>query len=159
MALADIARILVEHRVAFIIVGGMAAVLQGAPVHTIDLDIVYARTEENIECLMAALRELEATFRTDARRLVPNETHLRSAGHKLLQTRHGVLDVLGTIEENTGYDDLLPDIDLLDLGGFVVQVISLPRLVKIKRSLSRPKDRAMLIILEATLAEKERGTD
>ncbi len=157
MALADIARILVEHRVAFIIVGGMAAVLQGAPVHTIDLDIVYARTEENIASLMAALRELEATFRTDNRRLVPNETHLRSAGHKLLQTRHGVLDVLGTIEENTGYDDLLPDIDLLDLGGFVVQVISLPRLVKIKRGLSRPKDRAMLIILEATLAEKQRG--
>jgi hypothetical protein len=157
MALADIARILVEHRVEFIIVGGMAAVLQGAPVHTIDLDIVYARTEDNIARLMDALRALEATFRTDARRLVPNETHLRSAGHKLLQTKHGVLDVLGTIEENTSYEDLLPDVDLLDLGGFVVQVISLARLVQVKKKLTRPKDRAMLIILEATLAEKQRS--
>lgn len=157
MALADIARILVEHHVEFIIVGGMAAVLQGAPVHTIDLDIVYARTEENIARLMSALRALEATFRTDARRLVPNETHLRSTGHKLLQTKHGVLDVLGTIEENTSYDDLLSDIDLLDLGGFVVQVLSLARLVQVKKNLTRPKDRAMLIVLEATLAEKQRS--
>jgi len=157
MPLVDIARILTEHRVEFIIVGGMAAVLQGAPVHTIDLDIIYARTEENIARLMDALRELEATFRTDTRRLVPNETHLRSTGHKLLQTKHGVLDVLGTIEENTSYEDLLSDVDNLDLGGFAIQVISLARLVQVKKSLTRPKDRAMLIILEATLAEKQRG--
>jgi hypothetical protein len=36
-------------------------------------------------------------LRTDDRRLVPDETHLRSKGHKLLRTKHGLLDVLGTI--------------------------------------------------------------
>ena len=42
MAIASITETLVAHDVEFIVVGGMAAVLQGAPVHTIDLDIVYA---------------------------------------------------------------------------------------------------------------------
>jgi len=42
MAIASIISALVAHEVEFIVVGGMAAVLQGAPVHTIDLDIVYA---------------------------------------------------------------------------------------------------------------------
>jgi len=45
MAIADIIHTLVAHEVEFIVVGGMAAVLQGAPVHTIDLDIVYALSE------------------------------------------------------------------------------------------------------------------
>ena len=40
------------------VVGGMAAVLQGPPVHTIDLDIVYALSESNIHQLELALTEL-----------------------------------------------------------------------------------------------------
>ena len=32
----------------FILVGGLAAVLQGAPIQTYDVDIVYSRTGENI---------------------------------------------------------------------------------------------------------------
>jgi hypothetical protein len=55
MAIASIIQTLVAHDVAFIVVGGMAAVLQGAPVHTIDLDIVYALSEANISRLELAL--------------------------------------------------------------------------------------------------------
>ena len=55
MAIASIIQALVAHDVEFIVVGGMAAVLQGAPVHTIDLDIVYALSESNITRLELAL--------------------------------------------------------------------------------------------------------
>lgn len=156
MALADILRTLLHHRVDFVVVGGMAAVLQGAPVHTFDIDIVYARAEDNVARLLAALSDLEAVFRTDPRRLRPNESHLRSAGHKLLSTRHGVLDVLGTIEEDTTYEDLLPDALWLEVAGAPVRVLSLERLIQIKEKLTRPKDRAMLLVLKATLEEKRR---
>jgi NurA-like 5'-3' nuclease len=156
MNLAEIIRTLVRHDVDFIVVGGMAGVMQGAPVHTLDLDIVYGRAEENIGRLMSALIELEAVFRTDARKLAPNESHLRSTGHKLLQTKHGVLDVLATVEESTSYEDLLPDATMLEVAGVPVRVLSLERLIVIKEKLTRPKDRAMLLVLKATLDERGR---
>jgi predicted nucleotidyltransferase len=115
----EILQILCTHRVEFIIVGGAAAQLQGAPISTFDLDILYARSEENIERLQAALAEMEAEFRGDIadRHLKPNASHLRSSGHKLLKTRLGQLDVLATIEDTTTYDDVLADVERLDLGG------------------------------------------
>ena len=63
MAIASIIQTLVAHDVEFIVVGGMAAVLQGAPVHTSDLDIVYALSEANISRQELALTELGAVFR------------------------------------------------------------------------------------------------
>jgi hypothetical protein len=45
MAIAEIIGSLVAHDVELIVVGGVAAVPQGAPVHTIDWDIVYAVSE------------------------------------------------------------------------------------------------------------------
>lgn len=157
MALADILHTLVHHNVEFIVVGGMAAALQGAPVNTLDIDIVYSRSEPNIGRLMTALADLEAVFRTDPRRLVPDESHLRSTGHKLLQTKHGLLDVLATIEESTSYDELLPDTTELEVAGVRVRVLSLERLIAVKAKLTRPKDRAMLLVLQATLDEKRRA--
>jgi hypothetical protein len=51
VALAEIVRVLVDHRVRFLIVGGMAAVLQGAPIQTFDIDVVYALDAENLDRL------------------------------------------------------------------------------------------------------------
>ena len=39
---------LCEADIEFIVVGGLSAVIQGAPVTTFDLDIVHRQTEENI---------------------------------------------------------------------------------------------------------------
>jgi hypothetical protein len=40
----DILRVLSRHRVEFILVGGVAAILEGAPVSTFDLDIMVHST-------------------------------------------------------------------------------------------------------------------
>jgi len=40
-----------EAGIEFIIVGGLAAVAQGAPVTTFDLDIVHLQTDENTQKL------------------------------------------------------------------------------------------------------------
>lgn len=94
-------------------------------------------------------------FRGDRRRLRPNASHLAGLGHLLLETRFGVLDVLGSIEEATTYEDVLPDSALVDLGGFEVRVLSLRRLLEVKRKLSRPKDKLMALQIEATIEEQE----
>ncbi len=56
----EILKVLTRHRVDFIIVGGVSAVLHGAPVTTFDLDVVHARNRENVLRLISALEELEA---------------------------------------------------------------------------------------------------
>jgi predicted nucleotidyltransferase len=103
--------------------------------------------------VLAALSELDAIFRDDERRLRPNASHLAGPGHLLLQTRDGPLDLLGTIEENTTYEDVLDESYRVDLGGFSVRVLSLERLLVVKRKLGRAKDRLMTLQIEATLDE------
>jgi predicted nucleotidyltransferase len=95
-------------------------------------------------------------FRGDPRRLRPSRSHLESPGHKLLETHHGPLDLLGTIEDDTTFEDLLADAEWLDLGGVRVRVLSLPRLIRVKERLTRPKDQNMLVLLRATLDERTR---
>lgn len=151
--------VLAQHGVESIVVGGTAAVLNGAPINTFDLDLVYARSEDNIERLVPALEELHAVFRSDARRIAPSRSHLRTAGHKLLETKFGPLDLLGTVEESTSYEDLLPDVVWFEISGVAVRVVSLERLIAIKEKLTREKDRAVMPVLRATLEEQRRASE
>jgi len=150
----EILRILDKHRVEFIVVGGVCAVLHGAPVSTFDVDIVHARTIENIERLMAALNEMDAYYRGHPKRLKPDSEYLASSGHHLLMTCFGPLDVLGTIENQAGYDNLLEFSEEILLEDMKFRILSLDYLVKIKQESFRQKDRLKIQILEHTLKEK-----
>ena len=145
-------RILRERGVEFIIVGGVAAVLHGAPAVTFDLDVVHARSPENIDRLLDALRELEAFYRVqEGTRLVPGPSHLASPGQQILQTRHGRLDLLGTVTGGRGYEELLAESEIVELGDFDVLVVGLEGLVRLKEEAGRDKDRAHLPLLRALL--------
>lgn len=149
--------VLAEHEVECIVVGGISAILQGAPFITFDLDVVHRRTPENVHRLLAALRSIDAIYRHDPRGLVPQESHLLGPGHNLLQTSCGPLDALGT---GLSYDALLPDSEEIRLAPAVsARVLSLRRLIEVKAAAGRPKDLAALPTLRATLVEieKKRG--
>ena len=49
----EVLRILISRGVEFIVVGGVSAVLQGAPISTFDLDVVHSTDRKNIEALLA----------------------------------------------------------------------------------------------------------
>ncbi len=53
----DALDVLARHGVEFVVVGGVAAVLAGAPISTFDLDIVPARSPANLARLLSALTE------------------------------------------------------------------------------------------------------
>jgi hypothetical protein len=144
--------------VQFIVVGGVAAVLNGAPVNTFDLDIVHARDERNLANLVRVLDSLDAIYRMQpSRRLKPNAGHLVSSGHHNLMTNCGALDVLGTIGANLSYEDLLPHSREMEVAnGLNVRVLDLPTLIAIKEQLAGEKDLAVLPILRRTLQEQQR---
>lgn len=54
---------LLKADVNFILVGGLAAVVQGAPVTTMDVDIVYCRSPGNVSKLMSFLQSIDAIHR------------------------------------------------------------------------------------------------
>jgi hypothetical protein len=154
---AEILRLLAAHDVEFVVVGMTAGILHGAPVTTVDLDVVHRRTRENVVRLLEVLAELDAVYRHDPRRLRPGESHLIGPGHQLLATTHGDLDCLGTIDQDRGYEDLLGQtVELSLAGGLAIRVLSLPALIEAKERAGRPKDLAALPVLKATLDEMQR---
>lgn len=146
---ADILALLADRDVEFVVVGMTAGVLAGAPVTTLDVDIVHRRSPENVTRLLTALQELGAVYRHDPRGLQPTESHLASPGHQLLATDQGDLDCLGTIDGGRSYEDLLESTLEVSLsGGRVIRILDLPALIDIKRRAARPKDLAALPVLE-----------
>jgi len=151
---ADILHLLAANEVEFIVVGMTAGVLQGAPVTTVDVDVVHRRTADNVARLLRALEALDAVYRHDPRKLRPAESHLSGPGHQLLATRHGDLDCLGTIDEGRGYDELLElTVEMSLSAESTIRVLSLPALIEAKERAGRPKDLAALPVLRATLDE------
>ena len=159
--LSALLRALHEKGVEFVLVGGLAGVLNGAPISTFDVDIVHSRTPENITRLLPALESLDSIFRIQpARKLRPDASHLAGPGHLNLLTRYGPLDLLGTIGADLNYQDLLPHSADVTIGdGIRIRVLDLETLIAIKEALAGEKDRAMLPILRQTLNERRKTQD
>jgi hypothetical protein len=155
--LLALVRELAEARVDFIVVGGLAAVLEGAPIATLDVDVAHSREPENLDRLLGVLGRLDAVFRVQPeRRIRPARSHLAGGGHLNLNTRYGPLDLLGTIGRGRGYEDLLPHTVEMDLGGGVhIRVLDLGTVIAIKEEVGGEKDLAVLPILKRTLREKQ----
>jgi len=134
-----------------------AGILHGAPVATVDVDVVHRRSPENVARLLRVLAGLDAVYRHDPRRLRPDESHLVGPGHQLLTTTLGDLDCLGTIDQDRGYEQLLGlSVEMRLAGGLTMRVLSLPALIEAKTRSGRPKDLAALPVLRATLDETKR---
>lgn len=156
-----ILRTLASQRVDFIVVGGVCGVLHGAPVTTFDLDLVHARDAGNVQRLMPALEELDARYRDPAGRLLhPTAAMLASAGHHLLMTSGGPLDLLGEITGGRDYIALLPVTTVFDISSDLhLRALSLEALIESKQLLGREKDRAVLSILRRTLEATKGSSD
>jgi predicted nucleotidyltransferase len=154
----QILRTLTLHGVDFILVGGVAAAVQGAPIMTFDVDVLYSTGADDLGRLLAAVETLEGYYRTHPeRRLKPQLAHLAAAGHNLLSTRFGPLDLLGSIGNAHSYLDLLPHANSTDVGdGITVRVLDLETLIAVKEEVAGEKDKAVLPILRRTLDESRR---
>lgn len=82
--------------VEFILVGGVAAAVQGAPITTQDIDILYRIEPGNLHRLEMALHRLNAVTRDDPRRLRFAVSHLATKDRKMAMTDAGAIDILGS---------------------------------------------------------------
>lgn len=155
-----IVKILQDHGVSFVVLGGMAALAHGSPFPTEDIDITPEASAQNLEHLSAALRDLDARIRTDAEPGGLPFSHdgasLGRAGIWNLTTRAGDLDISVTPAGTQGYADLARDATDVEAFGVVIPIASLADVIRSKQAANRPKDQRVLPTLREILARRSR---
>lgn len=149
---------LAAEEARYVVIGGTAAVIQGAGHVTFDLDITPDRELENLERVATALRKLGASvygMPEDARASfrLDGETLRQGSTWKFL-TDHGELDIVLDPDGTTGYADLARGASRSEIGGKTVLVASLEDVIRSKEAAGRERDRAMLADLRRTLELK-----
>jgi hypothetical protein len=148
---------LARHRVRFVVIGGLAAVLHGAPYQTVDCDIVPEKSRDNLSRLSEALRELGARVATGTApglRFEHDGQSLVDAQTWNLITRHGLLDITFHPAGTGGYGDLAGRAIVIDVDGVRFAVAALADVVRSKEAAGREKDERALPVLRRMLAEE-----
>ena len=142
---------LARSRVEFILIGGVAATLHGSARATLDLDVVYRRSRDNVDRLVRALAPLSPYLRGAPAGLpfVFDADTVRRGLNFTLDTSLGALDLLGEVTGGGSYDALLSRTETVELFGHPCQAVTLDTLILLKRAAGRPKDNEVLAELEA----------
>jgi predicted nucleotidyltransferase len=156
-AIFDPRRILValaEHRVEFVVVGGVAVQSHGHGRATRDLDVIPKPDLLNLTRLGECLSELGARLIGAERPVdVTDPQLLRRAAMLPLMTTHGRLDLLNA-ETTEGaprsWDELRSRASEASIDGHVIAVAGLDDLIRMKRAAGRDHDLADIAALTRT---------
>jgi len=134
----------------FVVVGGVAIVVQASPRFTRDLDICYATDKANLVRLGSLLVSINAMVRgiDEDMRFVPDARMLRRNQMLTLITREGDLDLLVDPPGSPGYAALRRRADVIELAGASVRIASVEDLISMKRAAGRPQDQIDVESLE-----------
>lgn len=152
---AGLIRRLSSAHVEFVIIGGVAVLVHGHVRATLDLDICYSRTPENLERLVDALGPIHPRLRgaPDGLPFFFDLDTLRNGLNFTLVTDEGEIDLLGEVTGLGAYADLALQAVPTEIYGATVKLIALDDLIRAKAAAGRPKD---LLDLEALRALKLR---
>jgi predicted nucleotidyltransferase len=147
--LESVAVALAEAGLEAILIGNAAAALQGAPVTTLDFDFMFRATPVNLAKLKSFARRLEA--------VILRPYYPASALYRVMNDDRGLqADFMPAIHGVKSFNSLRSRADKVQLGGRALWVAHLADIIASKRAAGRPRDKAVLSILEATLREKTR---
>jgi hypothetical protein len=156
--------VLNAYGVHYVMLGSLAARLQGAKVTTVDIDVAPAPALDNLERLAQALNTLRPRWRIENRpegakidgRLEPRH-FINDPLAVGLTTRLGSLDVVFRINgfEGNAYEALVPRALTLMIEDVELPVVAVEDIVTSKRAAGRRKDLEHLPILERFLAERK----
>jgi len=146
-----IVKVLARHGVRYILIGALAARLQGFPRLTADADITPDRSHDNLVKLAAALRELGARVFTES---VPEGLPFDSSAEMLaraelwnLVTSAGRLDVAFRPSGTEGYEDLARGAVRFEVFGVDLLAAGLADIIRSKEAADRPQDRQDVLVL------------
>src|SRR5215212_11532447 len=144
-------RLLGEHKVKCVIVGGVAAAIHGSSLVTSDLDVCYARHATNLKQLAEALQSVHARLRNAPEGLpfILDAETLKRGLNFTFTTDIGDLDLLGEVRGIGSYEAVVAGSIKVELFGYQFVVMDIGKLIRAKRAAGRPKDLLALPELEA----------
>jgi predicted nucleotidyltransferase len=159
MSFASMLGGLVDKKVKFVVVGGVAATAHGSSRVTNDLDICYDTDVANIIALASLLSAWKAYPRGVEAGLpfIMDDRTLRGAPILTLTSTEGDIDVMDLVAGVGSYELARKHSEKVDALGVSFRVLDLPSLIKAKRAAGRPRDFDHLPELEALLALRRRS--
>lgn len=149
----QIFRVLAEHRVDYVVVGGFAVQTHGFLRATVDLDIVPRPELANLSRLGEALASMGARMFRSSRPVNVGDPHLLSRASLVpLMTDHGRLDLLNvasTAGLPADYEGIRARALEVELDGTALHVVGLDDLIRMKRAAGREQDLADIRALTA----------
>ena len=150
--LITIAEALQDVGLEAILVGNAAAALHGAPVTTLDFDFMFRKTPTNLGKLKKLADRLDAVIlrpyypTSDLYRVTVEDTGLQ-------------LDFMSVLHGVRSFASLRSRAEQVAFGRARLWVANLDDVIASKRAVGRPRDLAVLDILEKTAREQRRGQE
>jgi hypothetical protein len=146
-----------EHRVDYVVIGGIALVLHGGLRTTEDLDVVPNPDPANLDRLCKVLQTMDAMLLLNpARRFGTREAELLKQGRNVsLTTRYGDIDVVRTLTGVPGYAALASDAERYEIDGVALLAASPQRLITMKQARGSAQDQADIETLRLLEAEDQ----
>jgi predicted nucleotidyltransferase len=140
--LRELFRVLAQHGVDYLVIGGVAAQVHGRRRTTKDLDVTPAPNAANFERLAAALRTLDAhPAALGSAAPAPTAEQLRLAPIvPPLWTRGGELHILNEVPGAAVYAELSARALTTELDGIAVRIVGVDDLIRMKQASARPGD-------------------
>jgi hypothetical protein len=147
--LKSIVAALAEVRLEAVLIGNAAAAIQGAPVTTMDFDFMFRATPVNLGKLKRFANRLRA--------VILRPYYPASGLYRVVNDDLGLqADFVPAIHGVKSFNSLRSRAEAIVLGESRLWVASLPDIIASKRAAGRPRDKAVLEVLEATWREKNR---
>jgi hypothetical protein len=147
--LTSVVAALATVKLEAILIGNAAAALQGAPVTTVDFDFMFRTTPANLVKLKWFAQRMEAQ--------VFCPYYPASALYRVMNDDRGLqVDFMPVIHGVKSFNSLRSRAQKIELGGHPLWVADLADIIASKRAAGRPRDRAVLELLEQTWREKEK---
>ncbi|MCC6806021.1 MAG: hypothetical protein IT381_01245 [Deltaproteobacteria bacterium] len=148
--LARIAAALSAAKLEAILIGNAAAALRGAPVTTLDFDFLFRATPANLAKLKRVAKALDA--------VIMRPYYPVSNLYRVESPEQGLqIDFMPRISGIRSFNALRAHATTVAFGVSSLQVASLEDIIRSKKAAGRPRDRAALPVLEATLALEKKN--
>jgi predicted nucleotidyltransferase len=147
--LGSVVAALDDVRLEAILIGNAAAAIQGSPVTTVDFDFMFRATPANLAKLKKFAARMEA--------MILRPYYPVSALYRVTNDDRGLqADFMPSIHGVKSFNSLRSRAEKIALHGHGLWVADLSDIIASKRAAGRPRDKAVLDILEKTLHEKNK---
>ncbi len=154
--IVELARVLNQHNVRWVLVGGMALILHGGHHVTTDCDLAFEKVQGNLESIKTALERLGARpQRAPEQGEFPLDFSILMAPFMHLKSEVGDIDLINRLPGIDSFNGLYERAVEVEIIGERVRVASIEDLIAMKSTSERPKDREHIEELKSLLSLSE----